>query len=391
MFMLFSALVLSLAANPAANDVNPAAPHRAPYGRLSTMDNPPTKEWGRVLTSTYSVGVTPVQDTLMWVSAGQSEMKIYIYNIKNPARPLVDSFAQTGGPSGWGIRDMAWKASANEVFGGFDNRQFNVFDATSHTVKHTYMVSGYSGVVRGFGYSPLQDSCWTCNFDSSPMTKFSITGANGHQVRAGSQMASAYGIAVDAHQHCFWVTQAGAVGASPTLKMDFGYNVIDSFNAEGWDQGGGCEMWRDTFLLQLEQGNPDEVFCMRFSLAPLPDHDVGVNAIVSPPCNINPGSFAPRARVMNFGANSESDIPVTCWIDSAGIRVYAASDTLPGPLGPGLEADLAFAPNWNSGPVGAQYDVMMLSNLPGDENAHDDTLTGTVEVTGALFADTELV
>ncbi len=388
MFMLFSVLAFALAATPAVNDVNPAASHRAPYGTFSTTDDPPTKEWERTLTTTYSVGVTPVQDTLMWVSAGQSEMKIYIYNIKDPARPLVDSFLQTGGPTGWGIRDMAWKASTNEVFAGFDNRTFHVYDATTHVPNHTYVVSGYSGPVRGFGYSAIQDSCWTCNFDSAPMTKFSITGANGHQVKAAAQMASAYGIAVDAHQHCFWVTQAGVAGASPTWKMDFNYDVVDSFNAEGWDLGGGCEMWKDTFLLQLSQSTPDEVFCMRFTLGPLPSHDVGASAIVEPPANVNPGPLTPKARVKNFGANYESDIPVTCWADSGATRVYVASATLTGPLGPGLEADVAFTPDWNPGPVGAQYDVTMFTSLGGDENVHDDTSTGTTTVSGAVFADT---
>jgi hypothetical protein len=388
MLVQFSLLVLALASAPAVNDVNPTAPHRVPYGRFGGMTNPPTKEWVRTLASTYCVGVTPVQDTLMWVSAGQSDLKIYVYNVKDPARPLVDSFAQTDGPTGWGIRDMAWKASTNEVFAGYDNQKFNVYDAGTHVVKHQYSVSGYSGVVRGFGYSAFQDSCWTCNFDSSPMAKFSINGANGHQVRAAPQMGSAYGIAVDAHQHCFWITQAGSPGASPTLKMDYSYNVVDSFNAEGWDQGGGCEMWKDTFLLQLNQGSPDEVFCMRFTLDPLPGHDVGVTAIVAPPGNVNPGSLTPKARVMNFGANSETNVPVTCWIDSAGVRVYSASETLAGPLGPGLEADVTFAPAWTTGPVGAEYDVAMFTALGSDEDRHNDTLAATTVVRGAIFADT---
>jgi hypothetical protein len=324
----------------------------------------------------------------MWVSCGEAELRIYVFNIKDPARPLVDSFPQTGGPTGWGIRDMAWKASTNEVFAGYDNQTFHVYNATTHVPNHTYTVSGYSGTVRGFGYSPVQDSCWTCNFDSSPMTKFSIAGANGHQVKAAAEMGSAYGIAVDARQHCFWVTQAGVAGASPTWKMDFSYNVVDSFNAVGWDRGGGCEMWRDTFLLQLQQGTPDEVFCMRFTLDPLPSHDVGVNGIVSPASNINPGPLAPVAKVKNFGANPESSIPVTCWIDSGATRVYAASAILTGPLGPGLEADVAFTPSWNPGPVGAHYDVTMFTALAGDVNTHDDTLTGATAVAGAVFADT---
>ena len=283
---------------------------------------------------------------------------------------------------------MAWKASTDEVFAGYDNQKFNVYDAQTHAVKHTYTVAGYSGPVRGMGYSPIEDSCWTCNFDSAPMTKFSITGANGHQVRTAAQMASAYGIAVDARQHCFWITQAGAIGASPTLKMDFNYNVVDSFNADGWDLGGGCEMWRDTFLLQLDQSTPDKVFCMRFALGPLHNHDVGVSAIVAPASDVNPVPVTPEATIKNFGAKYESDMPVTCWIDSAGTRVYAASATLPGPLGPGLEANVTFTPTWNPGPVGAQYDVTMFTTLGGDENTHNDTVTGTTTVTGPVLADT---
>ncbi len=388
MFTQLAVFVLALAAAPAVNDVNPTAPQRAPYGRFGSMANPPTKEWSITLPSVYSIGVTPVQDTLMWVSAGQSDLKIYVYNIKDPAHPLVDSFPQTDGPAGWGIRDMAWKASTNEVFAGYDNQKFNVYDATTHARKHQYTVSGYGGVVRGFAYSPYQDSCWTCDFDSAAMTKFSIIGANGHSVKPASEMASAYGLAFDKYQHCFWVTQAGATGASPTLKMDFSYNVIDSFNADGWVQGGGCEMWRDTFLLQLNQGTPDEVFCMRFNLPPLLDHDVGVSTILTPSASINPGTFVPRARVINFGANSELAIPLSCWIDSSGVRVYAASETLAGPLGPGLEADIAFAPDWNAGPVGAQYTVTLLTTLGSDEDKYNDTLAAATTVVGAIFTDT---
>jgi len=370
------------------NDVNPTARRGAGYGKFTPAPNAPTKEWSIALSSPYCVGVAPVQDTLMWVSAGQSDLMIYVYNIKNPAHPLVDSFPQTDGPAGWGIRDMVWKASTDEVFAGYDNQKFNVYDAQTHVVKRQYTVSGYSGVVRGFAYSPYQDSCWTCDFDSAPMTKFSIVGANGHPVKPAAEMASAYGLAFDRYQHCFWVTQAGASGASPTLKLDYAYNVVDSFTADGWAQGGGCEMWRDTFLLQLNQSDPDEVFCMRFSLPVLFDHDVGVGAIVSPAANVNPGTITPMARVMNFGSSPETNIPVTCWIDSADVRVYSVSETLAGPLGPGLEADVALAPDWNSGPVGAQYNVVMFTTLGADEDPHSDSLSATTTVRGAIFSDT---
>ena len=277
---------------------------------------------------------------------------------------------------------MAWKASTDEVFAGYDNQKFNVYDAQTHAVKHTYIVSGYSGPVRGMGYSPIEDSCWTCNFDTAPMTKFSIKGANGHEVRSGPDMRSAYGIAVDAHQHCFWITQAGAEGASPTWKMDFNYNVVDSFNAAGWNIGGGCEMWKDTFLLQLSQGSPDEVFCMRFTLGPLLSHDVGVSSVIAPARYVNSAPITPEATIKNFGANYESDIPVTCWIDSAGTRVYEADTVLYGPLAPGVAANVTFTPEWDPGPVGAQYVVTMFATLGGDENAHNDTWSARLRLQG---------
>jgi len=374
---------------PVVNDVNPAAQARAPYGPFSTMDDPPTVEWtfNCEFDSAYNVGVTPVQDSLCWVSCGQSALLIGIYNIADPAHPFRTSFAQTGGPSGWGIRDMSYKKATDEVFAGFDNQRFHVYNASTHELNNTYTVSGYSGTVRGMAHSPIEDSCWTCNFTTSPMAKFSITGANGHQVKAAADMASSYGIAVDTIQQCFWVTQAGAVGASPTWKMDFSYSVVDSFNAVGWDLGGGCEMWRDTFLLALEQATPDMIWCFRFALT-APSHDVGVNAVIAPSGGIGPGPVTPEVKVRNFGANPESNIPVTCWIDSGATRVYAANAILPGPLGRGAEADVTFAPNWNPGPAGARYNVTMFTALEGDLNRGNDTTIGTTTVAGAVFAET---
>jgi hypothetical protein len=91
---------------------------------------------------------------------------------------------------------------------------------------------------------------------------------------------------------------------------------------------------------------------------------------------------------MNSGSNPETSIPVTCWIDSAGVRIYSATDTLAGPLGPGLEADVAFAPDWNAGPIGAHYDVVVFTALGADEDRHDDTVAAATTVQGAILSDT---
>lgn len=396
--LLFLACGLALAAGPVhgpaagrvLNDADPNPATGVTSGPFPTTDETPQTVWTKPLLSSYATGVTPVQDTLMWVAAGQSNLQIYIYNIKDPSRPLVDSFPQTGGPAGWGIRDLAWKASTNEVFAGFDNQTYHVYDATNRRPNNTYTVSGYIGVVRGFGYNPSQDSCWTCNFSNSPMAKFSINGSNGRPVKPAAEMKSSYGLAWSRLQNCFWVGQAGTPGESPLYKMSENYTWIDSFHPAGWDLAGGCEMWRDTFLLAVEQTSegPDEVWCFKFNLAPPLDHDVGIKSIIRPAANINPGAVTPEARVKNYGRNPESAISVMCWIDSGPTRVYSAFATLPGPLGPGAEENVTFLPAWTPGPIRAHYSITMFTALGEDQNPHNDTMTGTTTVTGAVFSDT---
>jgi hypothetical protein len=221
------------------------------------------------------------------------------------------------------------------------------------------------------------------------MTKFSITGTNGHLVRAAAQMGSCYGLAFDSIQDCFWMTNAGAAGSSPTWKISYpGYTVTDSFNATGWDLGGGCDMWRDTFLLQLEQATPDMIWCMRFSIGGGPTHDVSLAQIKAPPAAMNPGSVTPKALIRNLGTSPEQGIPVTCWIDSAGTRVYNQTATYPGPLAPGAQDSIAMPTPWNSGPAGNAYNVTFFTALPGDEVPRNDTARQVTRISGAIVSDT---
>ncbi len=390
--MLCLVLGLALASGPAntptatkvVNDVDPSARHKAPLEPSSKFMPPPDTAWtfNCEFDSVYNVGVTPVQDSLCWVSAGQATMAIGIYNIADPAHPFRTSFPQTGGPSGWGIRDMAYKASTDEVFAGFDNRTFHVYDATTHIPNNTYTISGYSGTVRGFGYDSAQDSCWTCDFASAPMTKFSITGTNGHQVKPAGEMASAYGIAWDALQNCFWVSMAGVAGASPIWKLDPDYTIADSFLQPGFDMAGGCEMWRDNFLLVLEQGTPDAIWCLKF--APPLDHDVGAELVLAPLGIIVPGPVAPKVRIRNYGTDPQTDIPLTCWIDSAGTNVFTDTITYVDTLAPATTADVTFPNSW-TGVNGNTYQVTMFTSLPVDSNYANDTALTSVSVQSAVW------
>jgi hypothetical protein len=120
------------------------------------------------------------------------------------------------------------------------------------------------------------------------------------------------------------------------------------------------------------------------------DHDVGVNQIVAPGSVIPSSPLAPRAEIKNFGTNPESDIPVYCWIDSSGTRVYEEDYTYSGPLAPNATAQVTFSPNWTPGGDGATYQVTMFTALSGDENEANDTMRRTTTVQSAPAFGTNL-
>ena len=120
----------------------------------------------------------------------------------------------------------------------------------------------------------------------------------------------------------------------------------------------------------------------RISFAPPLPHDVALSAILAPLTSMNQGSVKPIGTVRNAGLNAESNIPVTCWIDSAGTRVYSATDTLPGPLAPGASVNDTFPTTWTSGPSGARYTVTMFTSLSDDSSAANDTMRRNVTITG---------
>lgn len=167
----------------------------------------------------------------------------------------------------------------------------------------------------------------------------------------------------------FWVAVRinHAPGTFP-LGVDAGPNV---HNRGGYISTNGTR-WRN-----LPESNPDLDFNWNIraivAAAPSPDHDVSVTRILAPATNVPVGAYAPVCRIVNVGANSESDIPVYCWVDSAGTLVYNQETLYAGPLAPGARADLTFAPNWNTGPAGNTYDLAMFTNLPGDLDNSNDT------------------
>ncbi len=150
-------------------------------------------------------------------------------------------------------------------------------------------------------------------------------------------------------------------------------------NKSGFISTGG--VWQQIADLGL-----DYSWNVRAIVARIPGlaHDVGVSKIHAPAQAVNPGAVAPKCRIVNYGASAESNIPVTCWIDSAGTRVYNQTMTYAGPLAAGDRADVTFSPNWTPGPRGTSYAVTMFSGLSGDLNAANDTLKQTTTVMTAM-------
>lgn len=112
-------------------------------------------------------------------------------------------------------------------------------------------------------------------------------------------------------------------------------------------------------------------------------NDVGVTRVLHPAPSIPPGTYQPRARVVNFGSTPVSNVPVTCVIDSSGTLVYNQSTSVAGPLQPGNRTDIDF-PNWSTGPAHNTYTIRMFTTFGGDPNPANDTSTQVTNTVAVL-------
>jgi hypothetical protein len=103
-----------------------------------------------------------------------------------------------------------------------------------------------------------------------------------------------------------------------------------------------------------------------------PRHDVGATAILAPVGTLDSGTvIVPRAVIHNYGTRTET-FPVTFRVGT----VY--DETVSRTLVMG-QTDTVDFPSWTAEPVG-QHATMAFTDLTGDENPSNDTVTGEVEV-----------
>lgn len=74
------------------------------------------------------------------------------------------------------------------------------------------------------------------------------------------------------------------------------------------------------------------------------------------------------ARVINYGASTQRDVPIQCTIEPGGYIGQAQVDS----LGPGEEVLARVEPAWQVGAAGGSYTLSASTLLPGDEDASND-------------------
>ncbi|MEO0075125.1 MAG: T9SS type A sorting domain-containing protein [candidate division WOR-3 bacterium] len=345
-----------------------------------------------ITSSVLALGVTPVcigtypaGETLLWVSHGGTSSStttdnwIVIYNLNT--RTLVDSFPQPAN-SGWGYRDMCFYNGY--VYAGYEGYIDKIDPITKTVVGHYSFTT--TSPPRALADNNVEDSLWTANF-TTPIYKLWNQGGTGRQVAPA--VFAIYGLAYDPNGYMWGFAQNPMSTlvryTFPSFASYDSCQVTEIINPLGDSAiAGGCEMWRDSFLLILGQAKPlDKVYCLRVHFPPPSQRDVGVNAIISPGLNIMPNvPVTPIARVKNFGSLAQTNIPVICTIlGTGGILRYTNTQTIPS-LAAGDTVRVNFAP-WT--PMMEEVcTVIMRTALPNDSNPANDRMTSTTNVTSSI-------
>jgi len=113
----------------------------------------------------------------------------------------------------------------------------------------------------------------------------------------------------------------------------------------------------------------------------LAGHDVKMWRIASP-IETTRGRWPtpPWAWISNTGTYTENNIPVRCWIDSVGVRVYDTVAFTWAPLHPGNDMMVGGFPDWEFAPANLLYHVTMFTDLEDDSNRTNDTMWSTTHV-----------
>jgi len=129
--------------------------------------------------------------------------------------------------------------------------------------------------------------------------------------------------------------------------------------------------------------SPTDTVQYQSYVPPVPN-DVGADMVLAPLGTVLPVPVAPKVRLRNFGTNLQTNIPLTCWIDSAGTTVFTDVTTYADTLDPSATVDVTFPGTW-TGADGITYQVTMFTSQPEDSNYANDTAYASVTVQAAVW------
>jgi len=218
--------------------------------------------------------------TYLWVTGGGNAADPnYLYKVDPVAGTLVTSYEQPAAATGWGIRDLAYAASENKIYGGNEGSFFS-FDIATET--WTTEFSSTFGTIRALAYDG--NHFWTKSF-SDPIYEF---GVDGTLYNTYADANSAYGFAYDSFADCLWLF------ASTTTFVQFGLDgvptgVTHAVTLPNAGVIGGAFYYEGglvpgkTILGCLGQGTPDVAYGMELrDAAPLDAPGVPTGVTVTP-------------------------------------------------------------------------------------------------------------
>jgi len=218
--------------------------------------------------------------TYLWVTGGGNAADPnYLYKVDPVAGTLVTSYEQPAAATGWGIRDLAYAASENKIYGGNEGSFFS-FDIATET--WTTEFSSTFGTIRALAYDG--NHFWTKSF-SDPIYEF---GVDGTLYNTYADANSAYGFAYDSFADCLWLF------ASTTTFVQFGLDgvptgVTHAVTLPNAGVIGGAFYYEGglvpgkTILGCLGQGTPDVAYGMELrDAAPLDAPGVPTGVTVVP-------------------------------------------------------------------------------------------------------------
>jgi len=291
--------------------------------------------------------------------------KIYLFSgcaAPGASAPSVQTWAYTPGAgwaqkknmnsgsvfaAAWNYHDTIWVAGGNK-------------DNVAITRTEFYVPSADTWIINNTIFPQLPEGLW--GMASGCVANAGIGYTAGGVTTAGALTDTAYYFDHAAHT---W-----SVGGELPTRV---YRTAGAGNADGKAvvYGGSTGGFTPTNICQYDQLSTGNA------------NDVGVTAINAPGLNMTPGSVAPKALIKNFGTAAQSNIPVTCWIDSGATRIYNQTATYAGPLAPNGTAEVTFSPNWNAN-VGT-YAVTMFTSLGGDQQRANDTMKQSTVVFSATW------